>query len=102
MFSYGMRQRWPCYALEIMNRTLKDIINNNLLFGGKIVILGDFRQLLTVLSRENRSELINLSIKNSFLWNSFTKFKLYRNMRITDKDIAFSRFLGYWKWRFKR
>ena len=84
----------PRYALEIMDRTLKDIMNNNLLFGGKIVILGgDFRQLLPVLPRANRSELINLSIKNSLLWNSFTKFKLCRNMRITDEDIAFSEFV---------
>ena len=30
----------PRYALEIMVRTLKDIISNDLLFNGKIVILG--------------------------------------------------------------
>ena len=30
----------PRYALEIMDRKLKDIMQNNLLFGGKIVILG--------------------------------------------------------------
>ena len=42
----------PRYALEIMDRTLKDIIRNDLLFGGKIVILGgDFRQLLPILPR---------------------------------------------------
>ena len=36
----------PRYALEIMDRTLKDLMCNDLLFGGKIVILGgDFRQL---------------------------------------------------------
>ena len=34
----------PLYTLEIMDRTLKDIMSNDLLFGGKIVILGDFRQ----------------------------------------------------------
>ena len=42
----------PRYALEIMDRTLKDIMSNDLLFGGKIVILGgDFRQLLPILPR---------------------------------------------------
>ena len=30
----------PHYALEIMDRTLRDVMNNDLLFGGKIVILG--------------------------------------------------------------
>ncbi|XP_024875804.1 uncharacterized protein LOC112457136 [Temnothorax curvispinosus] len=39
----------PRYALEIMDRTLRDIMNNDVLFGGKIVILGgDFRQLLPI------------------------------------------------------
>ncbi|XP_067214184.1 uncharacterized protein [Linepithema humile] len=39
----------PRYALEIMDRTLRDIMNNNLPFGGKIVLLGgDFRQLLPI------------------------------------------------------
>jgi len=34
----------PRYALEIINRTLRDIMNNNLSFGGKIIVLGgDFR-----------------------------------------------------------
>ena len=37
----------PKYSLEIMDRTLRDIMNNNLPFGGKIVVLrGDVRQLL--------------------------------------------------------
>ena len=51
----------PRYALEIMDKTLRDVMNNDLLFGGKIVILGgDFRQLLPVLPRGIRSEIVNL------------------------------------------
>ncbi|XP_025262562.1 uncharacterized protein LOC112637334 [Camponotus floridanus] len=39
----------PRYALEIMDRTLRDIMNNDIPFGGKIVLLGgDFRQLLPI------------------------------------------------------
>ena len=46
-------------------------MNNDLLVSGKIVILGgDSRQLLPVLQRKIRSEIVNLSIKNSFLWNN--------------------------------
>ena len=67
----------PRYAIEIMDRTLRDVMNNALLFGSQIVVLGgDFRQLLPVLPRGIRSEIVNLSIKNSFLWNNFYKFKL--------------------------
>ncbi|KMQ89261.1 atp-dependent dna helicase pif2-like protein [Lasius niger] len=39
----------PRYALDIMDRTLRDIMRNDLPFGGKIVILGgDLRQLLPI------------------------------------------------------
>ena len=65
----------PRYALEIIDKTLRDILNTDLLFGGKIVILGGaFRQLLPVLARGIRSKIVNLSIKNSFWWNNFYKF----------------------------
>ena len=57
----------PHYPLEIMDRTLRVVMNNDLLFGGKIVILGgDFRRLLPVLSRGIRSEIVNLSTKPGF------------------------------------
>ena len=51
----------------IIDRTLRDVMNNDLLFGGKIVILGDdSRQLSLVLPRGIRSKLVNLSMKNNF------------------------------------
>ena len=41
-----MATRW---AIETINRTLKDIMDSPLLFGGKVIILGgDFRQVLPV------------------------------------------------------
>ena len=68
MFIWDEAPMAPRYALEIMDRALKDIMSNDLLFGGKIVILGgDFRQLLPILPRSIRSEVINLSIKSSIL-----------------------------------
>ena len=84
----------PRYTLEIMDRTLKDIMSNDLLVGGKIVILGgDFRQLLPIIPRSIRSKVINLSIKSSILWNVFHKFQLTCNMRAIDEDISFSKFV---------
>ncbi|KAL7290846.1 hypothetical protein TKK_0015580 [Trichogramma kaykai] len=39
----------PRYAIEIIDRLMRDIMNNNKIFGGKIFVLGgDFRQLLPV------------------------------------------------------
>jgi len=62
----------PRYALKIMDRTLRDIMNNDLPFGGKIVLLGDdFKQLLLKCTRGTRSEIVNLSIKFSSVWKYF-------------------------------
>ncbi|KYM94629.1 ATP-dependent DNA helicase PIF1 [Cyphomyrmex costatus] len=84
----------PRYALEIMDRTLRDIMNNNLPFGGKIVILGgDFRQLLPIKMHASRSEIINLSIKCSPIWKYFKKFPLIQNMRLLPEEIEFAKYL---------
>ena len=54
----------PRYALEIMDCTLQNLINNSLPFGGKTVILGeDFWHLLPIKVDGTRSETVNLSIK---------------------------------------
>ncbi|XP_036143658.1 ATP-dependent DNA helicase pif1-like isoform X2 [Monomorium pharaonis] len=84
----------PQYALEIMDRTLRDIMNNNFPFGGKIVLLGgDFRQLLPIKLHATRSKIVNLSIKFSLVWKNFIKFSLTQNMRILREEIEFAKFL---------
>ncbi|KYQ52386.1 ATP-dependent DNA helicase PIF1, partial [Trachymyrmex zeteki] len=83
----------PRYALEIMDRTLRDITDNNLPFGGKIIILGgDFRQLLPK-THSTRSEIVNLSIKFSSTWKYFEKFSLSQNMRVLSEEPEFANFL---------
>ncbi|XP_071582207.1 uncharacterized protein [Temnothorax nylanderi] len=55
----------PRYALDIMDRTLRDIMSNDLPFGGKIVILGgDFRQLLPIKIRDMGDGKLNDSNDN--------------------------------------
>lgn len=84
----------PRHKLELVNRTLCDIMNNDLPFGGKIVVLGgDFRQLLPIKVNATRSETINLSIKFSSSWKCFTKFTLTHNMRALPEEKEFVKFL---------
>lgn len=84
----------PRYVLEIMDRTLRDIMQNNLYFGGKIILLGgDFRQLLPIKVRSTRSEVVNLSIKFSFLWKQFKVFSLTENLRVLPQEKEFAQFL---------
>ncbi|XP_036151272.1 ATP-dependent DNA helicase PIF1-like [Monomorium pharaonis] len=89
-----MKHQWHHDTLDIMDRTLQDIMENNLPFGGKIVILGgDFRQLLPIKVRGTRSEIINLSIKFSLCWKYFLKLNLTQNMRVLHEEIEFTKFL---------
>lgn len=84
----------PRYAIEIMDRTLRDIMDNNKLFGGKIVLLGgDFRQLLPVKVNGTRSETVDLSINRSKTWDQIIKFSLTQNMRALPQEFEFAQFL---------
>lgn len=84
----------PRYALEAIDRILRDIMNNNVPFGGKVIVFGgDFRQLLPVNIHGTRSETVNLSIKFSSLWPSFKIFHLTKNMRVLPEEKKFSKFL---------
>jgi len=61
-------------------------MQNDLYFGGKIVLLGgDFRQLLPVKEKATRYEIINLSIKFSIPWKKFKIFSLTQNMSFTTE-----------------
>ena len=84
----------PRYALELIDRTLRDFMNNDLPFGGKIMLLGgDFRQLLPVKVNATRSELVNSSIKFSVLWKHFSIFSLDENMRTLTGEAEFAKYL---------
>ena len=45
--------------------------------------MGDFRQVLPVLPRANRGQIVRASFKHSPLWRHFTTLKLTTNMHAT-------------------
>ena len=56
-------------AVEAIDRLLKDLKDNNNLFGGVTVVLaGDFRQCLPVISGGNSADQLNACLKSSHLW----------------------------------
>ncbi|KAL4626735.1 hypothetical protein ACB092_05G119100 [Castanea dentata] len=84
-------------CFEAVDRSLRDILrfsNSNSAetsFGGKTVVLGgDFRQILPVISKGRREQIVEASINKSSLWNSCKVFILTINMRLTQNpgDIA--------------
>uniref|UniRef100_A0A8R1IC92 ATP-dependent DNA helicase n=1 Tax=Caenorhabditis japonica TaxID=281687 RepID=A0A8R1IC92_CAEJA len=81
-------------ALETADFVLRDLPDSPVSFGGKrIVLRGDFRQILPVIRRGTKTDLINNCIKNSYLWNQFQKFSLLDNMRIINADANWIKFL---------
>jgi hypothetical protein len=71
------------HSLEALNRTLKDLKNNDKLFGGTLVLLsGDFRQTLPVIPRSTYADEINACLKSSPLWRNVEKLQLKVNMRV--------------------
>ncbi|UYV70293.1 hypothetical protein LAZ67_7002421 [Cordylochernes scorpioides] len=81
-------------ALEIVDRLLKDIMRCDLAFGGKVVVLGgDFRQVLPVVPRASRAEIVAACIKQSKLWPLFVILRLTQNMRAGIDAQSFSQWL---------
>ena len=71
------------FQLEAMDRTLRDIMEDERPFGGKIVVLaGDFRQCLPVVPGDSRDATVNCFINRYFLWQHFEELKLTVNMRV--------------------
>ncbi|KAG5552563.1 hypothetical protein RHGRI_010594 [Rhododendron griersonianum] len=81
------------WAIEALDRSLKDIMSNNSVFGGKVIVFGgDFRQVLPVVPRGTRAETVHASLAKSYLWTKMQKLILKTNMR-AQSDSTFSDFL---------
>ncbi|XP_072013683.1 uncharacterized protein [Amphiura filiformis] len=80
--------------IEAVDRTMQDIRQNNRIFGGVTVVLsGDWRQILPVVRKGGRAEVVDACIKSSPLWSHVKVMKLSRNMRVAiaggdERDYA--------------
>ncbi|XP_074303209.1 uncharacterized protein LOC141637635 [Silene latifolia] len=86
-------------AFEALDRTMRDIVSytdpdaSSKMFGGKVVLLGgDFRQVLPIVSKGKRQDIVQASISRSHIWRSCTVFLLRKSMRVTDSDGQRQRF----------
>ncbi|XP_057250597.1 uncharacterized protein LOC130591339 [Beta vulgaris subsp. vulgaris] len=81
------------YQFEAVDRSLKDLMGNDLPFGGKIIVFGgDFRQVLPVVRNGTRAQMIDASLIRSPLWNHISVLQLRENMR-SRHDNGFANFL---------
>ena len=81
------------YGFEALDKTLRDILgypnvaNRERMFGGMTVLLGgDFRQILPVIPKAKRQEVVKSCINRSKLWSKCNMFKLTRSMRVNEYD----------------
>jgi len=89
------------HCFESVDRAFRDVLrssnngNTDIPFGGKVVVLGgDFRQILPVIPKGSRQEIVHASINSSYLWDSCEVLTLTRNVRLISagSDIdAFER-----------
>ncbi|KAF1881942.1 hypothetical protein Lal_00038586 [Lupinus albus] len=64
-------------------------INDSIIFGGKVFDFGgDFRQILPVIPRGCRSDIVHATINSSYIWHHCTILNLTKNMRLQNDDNA--------------
>ena len=81
-------------AVEALDKSLRDIMDRpELPFGGKTVVFGgDFRQVLPVIRKGSRAQIVDASLRRSYLWDWMRHLKLVRNMR-AQSDPWFADYL---------
>jgi len=83
----------PKDALRIVDRLLKDIMDNDMPYGGKIFMFGgDFRQVLPVVRHGTRTDIVEMCVKRSPLWAHIQVRRLTTNMR-ANEDHVFNEWL---------
>jgi len=95
------------HCFEALDRSLRDVLktvderNKDIPFRGKVVVLGgDFRQILPVMPKSTRPEVVHASINSSHLWRYCEVFTLTKNMRLLsgafESDIEERKLFSDW------
>ncbi|XP_020192201.1 uncharacterized protein [Aegilops tauschii subsp. strangulata] len=81
-------------TVEALDKSMRDIMDRpDLPFGGKTIVFGgDFRQVLPVVQKGTRAQIVDASLRGSELWNCMRQLKLVRNMR-AQNDPWFAEYL---------
>ncbi|XP_057248138.1 uncharacterized protein LOC130590152 [Beta vulgaris subsp. vulgaris] len=81
------------YCFEALDRSLRDIMrsvdrdNLHRPFGGKVVVFGgDLRQILPVVPKGSRQDIVFATVNSSYLWDSCKVLTLTRNMRLQSSS----------------
>ncbi|XP_070004392.1 uncharacterized protein [Nicotiana sylvestris] len=83
------------YCFEALDKTLRDILrfkdvsNLDCPFRGKTIVLGgEFRQILPVIRKGTRQDIVNASLNSSYLWPHCQLLKVTKNMRLQGNETG--------------
>ena len=87
------------YCFEAVHRLLCDMrsVPDEILFGGVSVILGgDFSQILPVVPRGSRAQIVHSCLQRSWIWDKLTLLQLNTNMRVSGglRDAEFVKWIS--------
>ena len=81
------------YCIEALDITLRDLMRNSSIFGGKTIIFsGDFRQIGPIVQFGSAADTVEASIISSYLWRDITRVRLTISQRDRD-DAAYASFV---------
>ncbi|XP_052171592.1 uncharacterized protein LOC127787570 [Diospyros lotus] len=84
------------HCVEAVDRTLRDICDSEKPFGGITVVLGgDFRQILPVIPKGVREQIVNASLRHSVLWKHIHILTLDLNMRLNHEGRENANFANF-------
>jgi len=75
---------------EAFDEGCKRIMEDARIFGGKVVVFGgDFRQCSPIKRGATPSQILDITLKRSKLWSSFSSLHLTINMRALPEELEF-------------
>ena len=78
-----------CHIHEAVDHTFHDIHNYDQPFGGLTVVFGgDFKQILPVIVKGSRAQIVGASLQRSVLWPSIEVLRLTENMQLNTNREA--------------
>jgi hypothetical protein len=87
------------HIMETVDRSFKDLRNSDKPFGGITVVFGgDFQQILQVILKGCRAQVVGTCMQRSFLWRNISVLHLHQNMRLNTNVEAEANFA---KWQFE-
>ena len=96
------------HCFEALDKSLRDVIRcpngkpSKLCFGGKVVIFGgDFRQVLLVIQKGTRHDIVFATLNYSNIWNDYKVLRRTKNMKLLPGLANVDELQEFLYWSFK-